>query len=131
MSSGMRSNYMPRRQRGQSCRTVRQCIAAPDDVQVGPHQNEIVAVNVADTLDGQVEDTVGCAVGRESAAEGCRVALAGKAQQRIAVAVADAVLHGSSIFEPDMGEPHPRIGTRYVVDEIVLWSFARLRGNQR
>src|SRR5262249_39104878 len=78
----------------------------------------------------QVEDTAGRAVGRKSAAEGSGVAVAGKAQQRVAVAVAEAVLHGSSIFEPDLGKPHPRIGARHIVDEIVLWPFAGLGGNQ-
>src|SRR5262245_17110927 len=109
---------MPRRQRGQSRGVAGQRIAAPDDMTVGPHQDQIIAVNLAGMLVGQVEGTVGRAVGRESAAESCRVVLAGKAQQRMAVAVADAILHGSSISEPDMGQPHPRIGARYIVDEI-------------
>src|SRR5258708_35546999 len=99
---------MPGRQRRESRGIFGQSIAAPDDMHIWPHQNEIIAVNVTGALVREVEDTIGRAIGRESAAEGCGVVLAGKAQQRIAVAVPDAVLHGSSVSEPAMGGRPPR-----------------------
>src|ERR1700730_12045773 len=50
------------------------------------------------------------------------------------MAVADAILHSSSIFEPDVREPHARMGAWHVVYKTVLRPFVRflaaLRGDQ-
>jgi hypothetical protein len=53
---GMR--LMPGGQRGEPCRIVRQCVAAPHDVQVRAHQDEIVAVGVAGVGVGKVEQRI-------------------------------------------------------------------------
>src|SRR3981189_454082 len=49
----IKSASTPRRQRRESLPIGGQRIAAPNDVQVGPHQDEIVAVNVAGPLVAQ------------------------------------------------------------------------------
>ena len=67
-------------------------MAAPDDVQVGPQQQEIAAVDVAHILVRDVEDLQRRPEPRECVGErrgaGMRAA---KTQQAIAVPIADAV----------------------------------------
>jgi len=85
---------MPGGHCGDPLRIIRRCVAAPDHVQVGPHQNEVVSVHVARRRPGQIKR-------RERRADSCKRrgqrrdvgAAAAEPQQRIAVA--DAVLRGA------------------------------------
>src|SRR5262249_57965295 len=56
---------------------------------------------------------------------------AAEPQQRIAVAVADAILHGGTVAEPDVRQPGARSGRGRIGPEIVFRIVPRLRRDQR
>src|SRR6516162_6371428 len=92
---------MPRSQRRQSFRLCRNGVAAPDDVQVGPQQQEIAAADVARMLVRNVEDLQRCGEPRECVGERRGACLlAAKTQQAIAVPIADAVEDGRPVAQP-------------------------------
>src|SRR3974377_1988816 len=95
------SSSMPRRQRRQSFRLCRNGMAAPHDVQVGPQQQEIPAIDVAHMLAPDVGDLQWPPEPRECLGERRGAGLrAAKTQQAIAVPIADAVENSLPVAQP-------------------------------
>ena len=91
---------MPRRNRRQLC-GVRQIIAAPDDVQIGAQQQEVVAIDLARTCIGNIEDSERRAIARKSPCQQRTIGRgAGKAKER--VAVTNPVVQRHTVGKPDV-----------------------------
>src|SRR6478609_3832728 len=96
-----RVDSVPGRKRRQSVRRLRNIIAAPDHVHVGSQQQQVMLVDVTGALIGNVENLQRGADGGEGALQRAGIgARAAEPQQRVTVAVADAILHRASVPQP-------------------------------
>src|SRR5437879_3332937 len=108
----------------------RRLIAAPDDVQVRPQQDEIVAVNIARRAAGDVENVEGGAIRREGPSQRRRIRPGGaEAKQR--VARPQAILQGGVAVEPDVRQTGTRPGGWHILARQVLGPARLLPDDRR
>ena len=105
-------------------------VAAPGHVKIGPHQQEVISVNVARRLICNFEHVqrCPCCPQRSLQVRGIRMRSA-KAQQR--VASAQTIMQRRAVVQPNVGQPRPWPGRRNIVGIVRIGAVAGLGPDRR
>src|SRR5262249_41604052 len=104
----------------------------PNEWQVAPDRQAVLPGDVGRPVIGKIENLQGRADGGKSLAQDARIGLrSAQAQQRVAVTVADTVLHRAAVVEPYMRQSRTRPRAWNICHELVWRPLARPRGDQR